>query len=190
MLCKEFIEGHTRYRDGMLTTEERERFDAHMETCASCRRYETVLSRGIAMWRALPRVEAAPDFRPRLQHRLFHVDDEGKLPFRRQIGRAAAIVIATAGLVSLGVSSRAQPLRIDVGLPPLTVEPPQPAVAETQRGLFDDGPYVPDRFLVPFAPALDDAGGLFSTSYGMTIVTGDSTLPPVERRSGQLDESR
>ena len=190
MLCKEFIQGHTRYRDGLLTAEERGRFDAHMEKCASCRRYETVLSRGIAMWRALPPVETSPDFRPRLQHRLFHVDDGGKLRFRTQIGRAAAIVLATAGLVSLGVSNRAQPLRIDVGLPPVTAEPPRPAVAETQRGLFDDGPYVPDRFLVPFAPALDDAGGLFSSSYDMTIVTEDSTLPPVERRSGQLDESR
>ena len=190
MVCKEFLDGHSRYRDDVLAAGEKTRFETHMKACASCRRYDTVLARGIALLRALPRVKASPDFHPRLQHRLFHEDDAGRLPFRAQLGRAAAIVVASAALVSIGVSNRAQPLRIDVGLPPVTVEPPPREVAESQRGLFDDGPYVPDRFLVPFAPALDDAGGLFSSSYDMTIMAGDSTLPPLERRSGQLDESR
>ncbi|WP_425154217.1 anti-sigma factor family protein [Candidatus Palauibacter sp.] len=190
MVCEEFIEGHTEYRDGVLPTGEIARFDAHMDDCASCRGYDSVLERGLAMWRALPPVETSPDFRPRLQHRLFHVEDAAKLPFRAHVGRAAAIVVASAALFSLGVSNRTQPVRIDLGLPPVTVEPPAPAVAESQRSLFNDGPYIPDRFLVPFAPALDDAGGLFSSSYDMTIVAGDSTPLPAERRSGQLDESR
>ena len=190
MVCKEFLEGHSEYRDGLLAAAEKARFEAHMEACGSCRRYDAVVARGIDMLRALPNVETSPDFQPRLQHRLFHVDDAAKPPFRAQLGRAAAIIVASAVLISLGVSNRAQPMRIEVGLPPVNVEPPATTVAETQRSLFDDGPYVPDRFLVPFAPALDDAGGLFSSSYDMTIVAGDSTLPPLERRSGQLDESR
>ena len=67
---------------------------------------------------------------------------------------------------------------------------PAEAVAESQGIRFTDDPYVPDWFLVPFAPALDDGGGLFGQTYAVPIATRDSISLPVERRSGQLDESR
>ncbi len=190
MACKEFLERYTEYRDGLLSAGESGRFDAHLESCESCRRYESVITRGLAAWRALPRVTTSSDFQPRLQHRLYHVDDPGRRSLRAHVGRAAMIAVGAAGLFTLSVSNRNQPLSVEVQLPPVTADAPLEAVAESQPSLFDNSPYIPGRFLVPFAPALDDAGGLFSSSYDMTIVAGDSTLLLAEPRSGQLDESR
>ncbi|MDE2663627.1 MAG: zf-HC2 domain-containing protein [Gemmatimonadota bacterium] len=190
MVCKEFIERHTDYLDGTLDADERRRFDAHLEDCRSCRRYQRVMTRGLAVWRALPRVSTSPDFLPRLQHRLYHVDESSKRSWRGQVGRAAAIAVASAGLFTLGVSNGSQPVLVEVQLPPVMADVPAETAAESQGTLFADDPYVPDWFLVPFAPALDDGGGLFGSSYAVPIATSDSIVLPVERRSGQLDESR
>ncbi len=190
MVCKEFVERHTEYLDDTLAAGERRRFDAHLEGCGSCRRYQRVLTRGLAAWRALPRVTTSPDFLPRLQHRLYHVDESPKRSWRGQVGRAAAIAVASAGLFTLGVSNGSQPLLVEVQLPPVMADVPTETVAESRGGRFADDPYVPDSFLVPFAPALDDGGGLFGSSYAVPIATSDSIVLPVERRTGQLDESR
>jgi hypothetical protein len=190
MVCKEFVERHTEYLDGALAAGEHRRFDAHLEGCKSCRRYQRVLTRGLAAWRALPRVSTSPDFLPRLQHRLYHIDEPPGRSWRGQFGRAAAIALASAGLFTLGVSNGSQPLLVEVQLPPVLADVPAETVAESQGTRFADDPYVPDWFLVPFAPALDDGGGLFGSTYAVPIATSDSIPLPVERRSGQLDESR
>ncbi|MCZ0933747.1 MAG: zf-HC2 domain-containing protein [Gemmatimonadetes bacterium] len=190
MVCKEFFERHSEYLDGTLAADERRRFDAHLEGCRSCRRYQRVMTRGLAVWRALPRVSTSPDFLPRLQHRLYHVDESPRRSWRGQVGRAAAIALASAGLFTLGVSNGSQPLLVEVQLPPVMADVPAETVAESQGSRFAADPYVPDWFLVPFAPALDDGGGLFGQSYAVPIATSDSIGLPVERRSGQLDESR
>ena len=190
MACKEFIERHSEYLDGTLSADERRRFDAHLARCKSCRRYQRVLARGLAAWRALPPVSTSPDFLPRLQHRLYHVDESSKRSWRSQFGRAAAIAVASAGLFTLGVSNGSQPVLVEVQLPPVMADVPAETVAESRGGRFADDPSVPDWFLVPFAPALDDGGGLFGSTYAVPIATSDSVSLPVERRSGQLDESR
>lgn len=190
MVCKEFIERYTEYVDGAVAAAERRRFDAHLDGCGACRRYERVLTRGLAVWRSLPRATTSPDFLPRLQHRLYHVDEPPKRSWRGQLGRAAVIAVASAGLFTLGVSNGSQPMLVEVQLPTMLVDVPAETVAERQGSRFDDGPYVPSSFLVPFAPALDDGGGLFGSTYAMPIATGDSSSLPAERRSGQLDESR
>ena len=100
------------------------------------------------------------------------------------------IAVASAGLFTLGVSNGSQPLLVEVQLPPVLADVPAEAVAESQGSLFNGDPYVPDWFLVPFAPALDDGGGLFGSTYAVPIATGNPVSLPVERRSGQLDESR
>lgn len=194
MVCKEFIDRYTEYIDGALAAGERRRFDTHLKGCKSCRRYQRVLTRGLAMWRALPRVTASPDFLPRLQHRLYHVDESTNRSWRGQLGRAAAIAVVSAGLFTLGVSNGSQPLLVEIQLPPVMADVPAEAVAESRGSRFADESYVPDWFLVPFAPALDDGGGLFGSTHGSTyavpISTNESISVPVERRSGQLDESR
>ena len=188
MVCKDFLDRYTEYRDGLLSADESARFDQHLEDCESCRRYESVLARGLTLWRALPTAATSPDFMPRLQHRLYHLDDAGKFSPRQHLGSAALIAVASVGLLAVTWLPFATRMSVEVELPPVAVEAPITTVAEGQPGLFDDGPYIPNRFLMPFAPALDDAGDLFTT-YTMTIGPDDS-LPPVERRTGQLDESR
>jgi anti-sigma factor RsiW len=39
LTCRELVEIVTEYLDGALPEAERERFDAHLETCEGCRRY-------------------------------------------------------------------------------------------------------------------------------------------------------
>lgn len=190
MVCKDFVERFTEYLDGALAAGERRHFDTHLEDCGACRRYERVLTRGLAAWRALPRAKTSDDFLPRLQHRLYHVDEPPKRSWRGQLGRAAVIAVASAGLFTLGVSNGSQPLLVEVQLPPVMADVPAEAVAESQGTLINGDPYVPDWFLVPFAPALDDGGGLFGSTYAVPIATSDSASLPVERRAGQLDESR
>ena len=46
-----------------------------MAACGKCARYQEVVSRSVALLHAMPRAELAESFRPRLQHRLFHLDD-------------------------------------------------------------------------------------------------------------------
>ncbi len=142
------------------------------------------------MWRALPGAATSPDFQPRLQHRLYHVDDAGKLSPRQHLGGAALVAVASVGLLAVTWLPFATRIPVEVELAPMAVEAPRPVVAERQPGLFDRGPYMPDRFLLPLNPSLDDPGSLFNTSYDMMVSPEDSGLPQWDRRTGQLDESR
>lgn len=188
MVCTEFIERYTEYRDGLLSSDESARFDGHLENCESCQRYERVLTSGLTLWREIPGEITSPDFAPRLQHRLYHLDDAGKLSPRQHLGSAALIAVASVGLLAVTWLPFATRASVEVELPPMAVEAPMPVFVETERGLFDEGPYIPNTFLMPFAPALDDAGSLFNSSYDRII--GPDAVQPLERRSGQLDESR
>lgn len=190
MVCQEFIETYTEYRDELLSSDERARFDEHLRDCDSCRRYERVLTRGLTLWRRLPGSSTSPDFLPRLQHRLYHVEDAGKLSGRQHLGSAALVAVASVGLLAVTWLPFATRMVVEVELPPLAVQAPVSSFVERQPSLFKPGPYMPERFPLPLSPTLDDPGGLFLSSYHLTIMTGASIQPPLEPRSGQLDESR
>ena len=176
MVCQEFIDRYTDYRDELLSSDERARFEEHLEDCDSCRRYERVLSRGLTLWRGLPVASASPDFLPRLQHRLYHVEDAGKLSTRQHLGSAALVAVASVGL-----------LAVEVELPAVAVEAPVTFVADGQPSLFEEPPYV-GPFLAPLGTTLDEPAGLFTTNY--VPIRGDTTSPTEPRRTGELDESR
>ncbi|MCG8469229.1 MAG: zf-HC2 domain-containing protein [Gemmatimonadetes bacterium] len=187
MVCKEFIDRYTDYRDELLSSDERARFEEHLEDCESCRRYERVLSRGLTLWRGLPVASASPDFLPRLQHRLYHVEDAGKLSTRRHLGSAALVAVASVGLLAVTWMPFAARASIEVELPAVAVEVPVTFVADGQPSLFEEPPYV-GPFLAPLGTTLDEPAGLFTTNY--VPIRGDSTSPTELRRTGQLDESR
>lgn len=188
MVCNDFIDRFTDYRDGLLSIEERARFDEHLEDCDSCQRYERVLSRGLALCRGLSDAATSPDFMPRLQHRLYHVDDSGKLSARQHLGSAALVAVASVGLLAVTWMPFAARTSIEVELPAVAVEAPAMLIADRGPSLFEPGPYVASPFLLPLSATLDEPAGLFASNY--IAVRGDATRPLDTPRSGQLDEGR
>ena len=75
MDCSEFLGRFSEFYDAPLGAPIRRDAETHMEECEKCARYEQVVSRGVKLLQGAPRMELPESFRPRLQHRLFHIDD-------------------------------------------------------------------------------------------------------------------
>ena len=109
MDCGTFLEGYSDYRDGLLTLPDRVAFAAHLRDCESCARYDRVVAGGVKVLRDLPELEVAPDFMERLQHRLWHEQDDMAAARARRARRssrrvAAAGVAAAATIVAAGLA--------------------------------------------------------------------------------------
>jgi hypothetical protein len=108
MDCGTFLEGYSEYRDELLTLPERVAFQAHLRDCASCARYDRVVTGGVKVLRDLPELEVAPDFMDRLQHRLWHEQDDMAAARARHARRssrrvAAGAVAAAACIAAIGL---------------------------------------------------------------------------------------
>ncbi|HEU0013145.1 MAG TPA: zf-HC2 domain-containing protein [Longimicrobium sp.] len=127
--CGSFLEGYSDYRDGLLPRAEREAFAAHLRVCASCARYDRAVARGAGVLRELPELEVSDDFGARLQHRLFHLEDEMAVRRRRRVRMpryavtAAAAAVAAVAFVPL--AQRATP-GVMTMLPSVAVQAPRP----------------------------------------------------------------
>jgi hypothetical protein len=89
MICQEFLDRYTEFRDGLVAApRELRRFQRHLVQCASCRRYDAALRRGVEALQNIETIEPSSDFRRRLEARLA----------RERAGAAA--VPARAGLVA------------------------------------------------------------------------------------------
>ncbi|HEX2211774.1 MAG TPA: zf-HC2 domain-containing protein [Longimicrobium sp.] len=117
MDCGTFLDGYSDFRDDLLTLPERVAFEAHLRECASCARYDRVVAGGVKVLRGLPELEVSPDFAERLQHRLWHEQDDmaaararrsRRRPARTAVAMAAAASIAAVALVP-GVYQRFTP---------------------------------------------------------------------------------
>lgn len=102
--CSDFLARHSAWLDGELAGGERAAHERHLAECDACGQYARVLARGTELLRGLPEVEPSEEFGARLQHRLFHVDDERLLEGRRTGRRlaTAALVCAVAAAPFLG----------------------------------------------------------------------------------------
>ncbi|MWK27889.1 zf-HC2 domain-containing protein, partial [Escherichia coli] len=89
------------YRDGLLPDAEHGAFAAHLDACASCARYGRVVGKGVRMLRDEPELEVSEDFMARLQHRIYHVDEEKRSSAgRRARGVAAGGTLAAAAALA------------------------------------------------------------------------------------------
>src|SRR5258705_22151 len=115
MICREFIDRYTEFRDGLIAApRELRRFQRHVAQCAACRRYDAALRSGVAALQNVETIEPSADFRRRLDARLA----------RERAGAAA--VPARAGLLAAVLGLLAlSPLRVRGGPPP----PPPPTTA-------------------------------------------------------------
>jgi len=100
MNCTDFVTRSSDYFDGSLDAGEVAAMEDHLQRCPTCRRYKTVYERGASLLRQLPDPELPADFRPRLQHRLFHVDDRRALIDNSGSAAPALTVLALAVVLS------------------------------------------------------------------------------------------
>jgi hypothetical protein len=71
MICREFLERYTEFRDGLIAApRELRRFQRHLVQCAGCRRYDAALRRGVAALHDVETIEPSADFRRKLDARL------------------------------------------------------------------------------------------------------------------------
>ena len=75
MDCSEFLRRFSEFLDAPAECSLRREAEAHVADCPKCARYQSVVDRGIRVLQSMPRAEVPESFRPRLQHRLYHLDD-------------------------------------------------------------------------------------------------------------------
>jgi hypothetical protein len=125
-----------------------------MASCAKCARYHEVVSRSVALLHTMPRPELAESFRPRLQHRLFHLDDGGSVA---QTGRSSATPAVTVLGMALLLTTVVWSPTIRSGVPEVVLpeivvsDPPMPAP------IFDRDAIGP----TPVSSGLPSSSGLF-----------------------------
>ena len=79
MECSDFLAGFSDFYDAPEGSPKRAAAVAHMAECENCARYSQVVERGIELLRSVPNKELGESFRPRLEHRLFHLADDEAL---------------------------------------------------------------------------------------------------------------
>jgi len=71
MICREFLDRYTEFRDGLIAApRELRRFQRHLAQCAGCRRYDAALRRGVTALQEVETIEPSADFRRKLDARL------------------------------------------------------------------------------------------------------------------------
>jgi hypothetical protein len=100
MDCRTFLARYSEFLDEADSPAELAALRMHVETCASCSRYDRVMRQGLALARAMPAVQPSEDFRFRLEHRLLHEHDASRGEARGVAG-GAAVSLALAGLLAV-----------------------------------------------------------------------------------------
>lgn len=102
MDCQEYLRRFSEDFDGLANDEASQATEEHRSACASCRRYAEILEAGAAALRNLPALEVPSDFRARLDHRIFHIED-GPSIAKESLGTGATTVsiLALATLLAL-----------------------------------------------------------------------------------------
>ena len=126
MLCAEFLERHSDFRDGLITApRELRRFARHLAHCVACRRYDATVRQGVQALHAASTIAPSPDFRQRIDARLaLERHSMPALPARAGIS-AALLVLAALALLVLEATRRPYIARAPQ-LPPVAF--PKPVV--------------------------------------------------------------
>jgi anti-sigma factor RsiW len=126
MDCDKFLAEYSEYRDGEVSWAEREEFEAHMDACEACARYDEVVRQGGQVLRSLPELEVSDDFMDRLKHRIYTEDLERKRAASRGTPGAVLATAAVAAGVSLFAwTPLMRPSERLVSLPAVAAEAPR-----------------------------------------------------------------
>jgi len=124
MICREFLDRYTEFRDGLIAApRELRRFQRHLVQCSSCRCYDAALRRGVAALQDIETIEPSADFRRRLETRLAaERAGAGAVPARAGLV-AAMLVLVALSLLILEAGRRPQ-LAQALALPPAAFPKP------------------------------------------------------------------
>jgi len=126
MLCKEFLERQTEYRDGMITaTPELRRFVRHLADCETCRRYDLTVRQAVEILHSTSLITPSADFRQRLDARIAVERRRKPRPPARSGVSAAMLVLAALVLLVFEIAQRPRIMRAPA-LPPVSF--PKPVV--------------------------------------------------------------
>ena len=169
MECSEFLSRFSDFYDGSPDPRFRQLFEAHVEHCEKCARYERAVANGAALLRTLPRIEPSESFRPALEHRLFHLEDDNAL--LRAAGSSAVPVLTAVGVaILLAIIAWSPTLgrsTAQVALAPIIVSgppAPEPASPILTGGMAPLGPALkltkelwsdPNALLYEYSPMRD-----------------------------------
>lgn len=157
MECSEFLALSSDFRDGRIGRDRLGEMEAHLAVCGRCRRFHSALETGVDVLRRLPDLDVSEDFRDRLTHRIYHIED-GPSIARESLGSGATTLAVLAVALLLGFAAwapRAEGGRQALELPAVVVSPPTDRTftagrrpSTFQRGFsvfttaeFQDGPW-------------------------------------------------
>lgn len=199
MECEDFLKGYSEYLDGLLSSSEAAEFEAHRGTCERCARYDRVVQRGLQVFRSLPEVDSCPDFLPRLQHRIYHIEDDIPLRGIRHGGSAALVAVAAVGLLAFAWLPFATTVPVEVELAAVEARAPEPPSARppevTPSSLFTASPFTePSALFLGRGPFLSGTGYRWSDGLaksgvellwptGVSLTGGASFLVATQRRA-------
>ncbi len=145
MKCSDFLARFSEFYDGDPSCEDRKAFEEHRASCASCRRYEDVVRRGVEFLRELPAPAPRDDFRARLQHSIYQADERRRRR-RAPLGSSVGMAAVAAGAILFAVLW--MPVLLDtepvVEMPRIVVEnPPEPVPTPTAASRLEPDPISP-----------------------------------------------
>ena len=175
MDCSEFLSRFSEFYDAPQEAPVRKEAEAHLAACGKCARYQEVVTRSVALLHVMPRPELAESFRPRLQHRLFHLNEGGSAA---RPGKASAIPAATVLGMAILLTAVAWSPMIGGGVPEVDL----PAIIVSGPPMLEPlvGPDVPG--LTPVSSGLFP-GGLWSDMEDLLF----EYSPMSERNRGRQD---
>lgn len=158
MICQEFLDRYTEFRDGLIAApRELRRFQRHLVQCAACRRYDVAVRRGVAALQDVQTIEPSTEFRRRLDARIARERAlAAAVPARAGLVAAMLVLVALSLLV---VEAGRRPQLAQVALPPAAfpkpvANPGLPFVSfqDPRASVVDGNPY-------PYGTALVQPAG-------------------------------
>lgn len=99
--CATFLDLYSDFRDGFLSPETNREFEAHLERCPSCARYDRVVEKGTDVFTDLPELEPSPDFLPRLQSRIAELEREEDARAPAASGASLSTAVSIAAVLAV-----------------------------------------------------------------------------------------
>lgn len=128
MMCREFLERHSEFRDGLITSSrDLRRFGRHLAHCSSCRRYDAAVRVAVQALHSRAPITPSADFRERLDARIAIERRRVPRPPAQAGVSASLLVIAAFALCLFEIVQRPRIARAPL-LPP--VANPKPIAGE------------------------------------------------------------
>ena len=97
MLCYEFLDRHSEFRDGLITSSrDLRRFTRHLAHCLLCRRYDTTVRQAVQVLHSASPITLSVGFRQRLDARLAIERRRVPRPPRSRFSTALLVLAALA----------------------------------------------------------------------------------------------